>query len=1050
MNPSLRKRLFPEFPIHNERFEVTTAHQTTTHNGFIITPPWKKIIGESEQQMKFYLFNFSNNYDVLFGSDLLRQTGLVVDLKSNILLGNKINIELNMLSEDALDIDRLCDEYNDLFTEEVTSSATTSIKHEIKLLDESPIYQRPYRLPQVQREEVKNHINKLLQENIIRHSDSPWASPVHLVPKKLDASGKPKWRMVIDFRKLNEQTRSDKYPLPNIEDIFSQINDSKIFSTLDLTSGYHQIMMDKDSIEKTAFVTPDGHFEYLRMPFGLKNAPATFQRLMNNTLRDYIGKICLVYLDDIIVFAKTPEDHLARLRLIFNALRKANLKLNKNKCEFGKESIEFLGHTITKEGIKPSQSKIKAILNFPIPKTVKQIKSFLGLVGYYRKFIPNMSSITKPLTKCTKKDTKINANDPAYLKAFEDCKQLLINAPILQYPDFNKDFTLTTDASDKALGAVLTQSGHPIGYASRTLSETEQKYNTTEKELLGIIWACQQFRPYIYGRKFYIETDHQPLVWLSKLKEPNAKLTRWKLKLQEYDFEIKHKKGAENRVADALSRIQIFHNSDDNRSVCVNTSDDESDNETVHSNSDNSDKGIPIKNKFAHSRMNRLFIEPGSHYSVRKDNRDIHACVPYTNFDNYAFKLLRDYLGKPFYAVVTNDEKTYQLLSECYRKNFDPKQLRLVRYNKNLNEITDPEKQYERIHQLHLKDKRHLGSDKMIRIIKEKYYWPKIPQQVLRYVKNCTVCAKEKYKRHPLKPAFENTETPTEPLQIWNIDVYHYDGKGYLTMIDRFSKWACVRQLSSTNTQTALDVLIELICMTGKPSKITHDSDPIFTSALFKEALNQLNIELHKTSPAHHTSNSDVERFHSTLREILGVMKHEHDKQTPTSRLMMYSLYAYNNTQHDTTGFTPYEIHFGRKSTSIEPDDSLIYQEYTQQHKNLREKLYRQVFDKMTAIKQKVISKLNQDRQNITLKIGQAFYIKNHDAERNKTKSKYLGPFTVKRLLEHNIIEYVGKKNQLRTIHLEETFIPDATTQKANSPQLIAPTPSSTKGKPSE
>lgn len=332
------------------------------------------------------------------------------------------------------------------------------------------------------------------------------------------------------------------------------------YTTLDLASGFHQVKMHPGSIPKTAFNTDRGHFEFIRMPFGLKNAPATFQRLMNYVLRDYINKICLVYLDDVIILGTSLQEHCENIRKVFQKLLEYNLKIQLDKSEFMRKEVAYLGHVVTQDGIKPNPDKIAAVKNFPIPKTPKEIKQFLGLLGYYRKFVPNFAKLTKPLTNCLKKGNVVDFERQDYIKSFDECKNLLINSPILQYPNFDQEFTLTTDASNYALGAVLSQQINnkdmPIAYASRTLNTHEINYSTTEKELLGIVWAVKYFRPYLYGKKFKIKTDHRPLTWLMSLKDPNSKLMRWRIKLDEYDYEIEYKKGTLNSNADALSRIR--------------------------------------------------------------------------------------------------------------------------------------------------------------------------------------------------------------------------------------------------------------------------------------------------------------------------------------------------------------------------------------------------------------------------------------------------------------------------------------------------------------
>ena len=379
------------------------------------------------------------------------------------------------------------------------------------------------------------------------------------MPKKPEQSGKTveRWRIVFDFRKLNTVTIDDRYPIPNMDEILDKLGKCMYFSTLDLAQGFHQIEMDPADRKKTAFSTQGGHYEFLRMPFGLKNAPATFQRLMNTVLEGLIGKNCMVYLDDIVVFSTSLQEHIESLDKVFQRLSDANLKVKLIKCEFSKHETEVLGHIVTPSGIKPNPKKIKASLDYPVPQTEKEIKQFLDLAGFYRKFIKNFAKITKPLTNCLKKGNMVNAQDKEYLNAVDNIKILITEDPILVYPNYEKPFTLTTDASNVALGAVLSQQSHPICFASRTLNEHELHYSTTEKELLAMVWATKYFRPYLYGRKFTINSDHRPLQWLHNLREPNAKLQRWKIRLNEYDFDVKYIPGRENHVADALSRIKI-------------------------------------------------------------------------------------------------------------------------------------------------------------------------------------------------------------------------------------------------------------------------------------------------------------------------------------------------------------------------------------------------------------------------------------------------------------------------------------------------------------
>ncbi|XP_043475954.1 uncharacterized protein LOC122507359 [Leptopilina heterotoma] len=438
--------------------------------------------------------------------------------------------------------------------------ATNILRHSIPTTDDCPIFSRQYRFPQIHKDEITKQVNELLKNKIIKPSQSPYNTPVWIVPKKPDSSGNLKWRMVLDFRKLNEKTIGDSYPLPHINDILDSISSAKYFSVFDLATGFHHIRMNPNDSHKTAFSTPHGHYEFDRMPFGLKTAPATFQRLMDLTLTGLIGTELFVYLDDIVIYADTLEEHERKFNNLAERLRNANLHLQPDKCEFLRPEVGYLGHIIDKNGVRPDPRKIIAVKNFPIPKTTKNIKQFLGLAGYYRRFIENFSKIAHPLNQLLKKDTPFIWSDKQQL-AFDTLKQHLCEEPLLQRPDFSQPFVLTTDASGYAIGGILSQGkigkDKPIAYASRSLSDTEKKYDTYEKEALAIIFCVSHFRPYLYGRKFTLVTDHKPLVWFQNSKDPCSRVSRWRLKLAEYNYEVVYKAGKMNVNADALSRNPI-------------------------------------------------------------------------------------------------------------------------------------------------------------------------------------------------------------------------------------------------------------------------------------------------------------------------------------------------------------------------------------------------------------------------------------------------------------------------------------------------------------
>lgn len=469
----------------------------------------------------------------------------------------------HLSSEEAQHVDRLIKNHNDVFhLPDDRLGFTNAVEHTIKTTTDTPIHTKQYRFPPVHKGEIDSQVRQLLTNEIIKPSISPYNSPLWIVPKKADSKGNKRWRMVIDYRALNERTVGDAYPLPNITEILDQLGSAKYFSVFDLASGFHQIQMSEKDAPKTAFSTPYGHYEFQRMPFGLKNAPATFQRLMDQVLSGLQGNELFVYLDDIVLYSSSLHEHEIKFERLAARLRAANLKLQPDKCEFLRPEVMYLGHIIGRDGVRPDPKKVEAVQNFPQPQNPKTIKQFLGLAGYYRRFIPGFSKVAKPLTELLKKETAFHWRHEQD-KAFRILRDALCSEPLLQYPDFTRPFVVTTDASQIAIGGILSQGAigkdQPIAYTSRLLNDAEQNYSTIERELLAIVYAVNHFRPYLFGRKFQLVTDHKPLVWLNSVKDPTSRLVRWRLKLAEYEYEVVYKAGKSNVNADALSRNPVIN-----------------------------------------------------------------------------------------------------------------------------------------------------------------------------------------------------------------------------------------------------------------------------------------------------------------------------------------------------------------------------------------------------------------------------------------------------------------------------------------------------------
>lgn len=846
---------------------------------------------------------------------------------------NKLRLD-HLNQEEKNKIIKLLSKYQNVFFDENSDlSFTNVVKHRIRTKDDVPIYTKNYRYPYCHKQEVNEQINKLLQQNIIRPSISPWTSPMWIVPKKADSDGNKKWRLVVDYRKLNEKTIDDKYPMPSITEILDKLGRCQYFTTLDLASGFHQIEVHPDDIEKTAFSVDGGLYEYLRMPFGLKNAPATFQRVMDHVLRDLSGKCCLVYMDDIIVFSSSLQEHLQSLAKVFEALDRVNLKLQLNKSNFLKKEVAFLGHIVTDKGVKPDPSKIDCIKNWPIPKNPKQLKGFLGLLGYYRKFIRDFAKITKPLTEQLRGEKKTIDHNPQFLKTFDDCKSLLTSSHVLQYPDFDNDFILTTDASNYALGAVLSQGvigkDRPVAFASRTLSRTEENYSAIEKELLAIDWATRYFRPYLFGRKFILYTDHQPLTYALNLKTPNARLVKWRLRLREFNFEPKYRPGKQNVVADALSRIPEPE-------------------ETINWHENEGLNTLEETEKSVNSFHNQLILKIGPENTEFEEifNGIFRRTATRLQFDEVTLiAILRACLDFKRVNCIYCPENLIPILKTVYERYF-PRDFRTKLSRKLLIDLKTEEEQDGIVEDTH--ETSHRGILENKNEIARRFFFPKMKTKIKKYILLCEICNKAKYERKPYKVRLGETPIPKRPLEIVHVDIFISKPCTFLSFVDKFSRFGTLIPIKSRAITHVRKGLSKYFGIFGTPQLMVSDNEPSIRSIEVRGMLQDLNVQQYFTPTNHSQTNGIVERFHSTIAEIFRCNRHKYEN-LPVKDFFNICCTLYNNAVHSATNFKPREIFYGIKDGSERPLDSdkiletksKFYQEVIENSKKSQEKQHR-------------------------------------------------------------------------------------------------------------
>ncbi|CAF3398661.1 unnamed protein product [Rotaria sp. Silwood2] len=896
----------------------------------------------------------------------------------------------------------------------------------IKTGDHPPIYSKQYPASYKDQEIKFQETQKLLERGQIEESTSPWSSPIVLVKKKDKTM-----RFCIDYRRLNAITIKDAFPLPRIDEIFDQLSDATYYTKFDFKSGYFQVPLSKEDRPKTAFSTRDNHYQFTVLPQGITNGPATFQRVINHILGPTRWKYALAYIDDVIIYSNTFQEHLSHLNEICHILKEARFRLNPEKCEIARTQTDYLGHRIHNGEIRPSPTNIHGLLNTKLPQTANEACKFVKAAEYYRKFIPNFSHIAEPLRKfvpTTRTQQKKGQKTPITftneeVTAFEQLKHYLTTDLVLRLPNNRFPFKVQTDASDEGIGAVLSQlypeGDRPVAYLSKKFTQAQRKWSPMEQECYAFICALDKWHNYLSGIKFVWETDHKALTQLNQKAQINKRCERWRLKILEYDFKVKYIPGLTNSMPDYLSRSPVDDAEEDPDEIphLISKS---TQTDVLHVNNHSSivaavqTRAMKLRNQTLNDITNIPKFTSDSLNTSTEENRiipfSIEELIQAQQNDNYAKNIL-------------NNIKKY--------KNY------IIKHNLLMRKLNHPvpyvpqgdfRKTILQIYHDTAANGAHFGRDKTIHKIKQRYFWPSMYKDINNYIKSCILCAQFNPRRQKNPGTLRPIKAPDGVWQLVSMDFHgpitptsQRGNKYIISLTDVLSKFVVTKAVRDNTAQTVVRFLKEdIISKFGTPKCILTDNGTHFTSTLMNELIKQIGTTHLYSTPYHPQTNGQVERYNSTMDAKIAALsnlrKTDWDDQLP------FVTFNYNASIHSSTKQIPFEMMYGRSPVlPFDHQDTNVTLSHDSEHvKKLSQflsQLNEQAKINITKNQDRYKQRYDENRSDPSYNIGDLVLVKTLHI-RYKFDTRYEGPFRIIQIITPKtfIVQHVKKLTLYRQV----------------------------------